>query len=479
MSHSKKRPRPSLLAFEPPATLLTDILPLHLSSLHASVRRALADGSTALKALRAALASEALDAPLAAAERAADAARESTFAFLEDPSTADQHSAAYAVASLWCAEAALNGPSESEAAQKALRACDLAILRGGVEDWAALAAPIIAAAERLSATPDIGSSACTAAGDDAKAAGAGTGARLQLEEATVQHVQTPLARSLPRLDARALSVEAFRDTYMLADPPVPVIITGAMEGWPAMGARRWDLGYLKQKAGGRLVPVETCSEADSTRGYMSESWERRVMSLADYIDNFIAPRSAEDGSDDAEEQDERGYLAQYQLFDQIPSLREDIATPRYCAASTPEDARAPADCEQRAGSDPLVSAWLGPAGSVSPLHNDPFHNLLAQVVGHKYVRLYDAQHTPRLYPRSGPQCNNSHVDLDHPEPQKHPLFHGAPFYQCILSPGEMLYMPRHAWHYVRSLETSFSVSFWWGAKMGLRNRADGAVEAFF
>ena len=35
------------------------------------------------------------------------------------------------------------------------------------------------------------------------------------------------------------------------------------------------------------------------------------------------------------------------------------------------------------------------------------------------------------------------------------------YLDCILEPGEMLYIPVGWWHYVRSLSVSFSVSFWW------------------
>lgn len=75
------------------------------------------------------------------------------------------------------------------------------------------------------------------------------------------------------------------------------------------------------------------------------------------------------------------YLAQHQLFDQIPPLRRDVITPDYCALML-------ADEEDEAGAESVaINAWFGPGGTVSPLHNDPFHNLLAQVVGRKRVRL--------------------------------------------------------------------------------------------
>ena len=49
---------------------------------------------------------------------------------------------------------------------------------------------------------------------------------------------------------------------------------------------------------------------------------------------------------------------------------------------------------------------------VTPAHTDPHHNLLAQVVGRKYVRLYAPPDLPRLYPfTSGLTTNTSQVLL--------------------------------------------------------------------
>ena len=52
-------------------------------------------------------------------------------------------------------------------------------------------------------------------------------------------------------------------------------------------------------------------------------------------------------------------------------------------------------------------------------------------------------------------ANNNGYDTQFPE------FKSVPFHEFILEEGEMLYIPPKHWHYVRALETSFSVSFWW------------------
>ena len=445
-----------------------------------------------------------------------DAAREATFPFLEaveHPAYA-QHAAAYAAASIFWADARLRSTTTDpvhveQAASDAMRALDLAMLRGGIDDWARHAEPLILAAGRLQRAASERDSAVSGAQRTTPSPSKSDAAtqRRQRFEASCPHFSVD-GTPIPRVDARTLSTEAFREQYMEGSvdvPPRPVILCGAIDGWPAL--RRWTTAYLAEQAGARLVPVETYAAEDATSTYLSESWAQRVMSLADYIRRYVDVEqsggdgggeegdggdggggggseegggSGEGGDERGEGEDDastaRGYLAQHQLFDQIPSLRDDICTPPFCTARTAEDKAAPAACDQQL--TPIVSAWFGPAGTVSPLHTDPYHNTLAQVVGHKYVRLYDARHTPRLYPRSGALCNNCFVDLDTPQPAAQPLFEGTPFMQCVLAPGELLYIPRLCWHYVRSLETSLSVSFWWGCKMALVMR-DGKPQAAY
>ena len=413
------------------------------------------------------------------------------------------YSGAYAAASLLYASVLLSEASASVASSKqeaarqsardALRAIDLALLRAGVDEWAAVAEPIVREANAflrenaetaaLPAEEEGGAAAAAAAAaTTAAAAAAARDKARQAWESASPHFSKGVALGaapIRRVDARTLDASSFCSQFMEGcinlSPPVAVILTNCVESsWPAFSPeRRWSTSYLREKAGERLVPVETYDKKDATSTYLSDSWEQRVMPLAEYIDRYVEGEvPSEDGG-----KAEKGYLAQHQLFDQIPSLRDDICAPPFCCASTAEDQAAPEGCERRVS--PIVSAWLGPSGTVSPLHTDPYHNLLVQVVGHKYVRLYEARQTPRLYPRDGALCNNCHVDLDKPRPEEQPLVEGTPCQQCVLAPGEVLYIPRHEWHYVRSLEISVSVSFWWGAKLALQTRPDGSMKAVY
>lgn len=118
-----------------------------------------------------------------------------------------------------------------------------------------------------------------------------------------------------------------------------------------------------------------------------------------------------------------------------------------------------AKCNQHAASS---NTYLHVCVQVTPLHHDPHYNLLAQVVGTKYVRLYHAKYTASLHPYvTGLTQNSSQVDVDAPQHDQYPDFADAPFLECTLQPGQMLFIPPGWWHYVKALSVSFSVSFWW------------------
>ncbi|KAL6715069.1 hypothetical protein ACLMJK_007330 [Lecanora helva] len=258
----------------------------------------------------------------------------------------------------------------------------------------------------------------------------------------------------------ALAFEAFLEEAR------PLIIQGALEHWPALRDRPWkSLRYLMERTlgGRRLIPVEV------GRSYTDEGWGQKIITFGEFVDEYLIKESNE-GEEDT--RSNTGYLAQHNLFAQVPSLRADISIPDYCftdppppASGTPLTLKEP----QPKLEEPLLNAWFGPAGTISPLHTDPYHNILCQVVGKKYVRLYDPHETGKLYPKDVEEggvdmSNTSEVDVEGNAKEREatfPLFNKARYVETILSEGECLYIPVGWWHYVRSLTVSFSVSFWW------------------
>ncbi|EFN53058.1 hypothetical protein CHLNCDRAFT_36633 [Chlorella variabilis] len=294
------------------------------------------------------------------------------------------------------------------------------------------------------AAEEAGAAAASSAAAEAAALGAALGAlegrrakRPRLAAGSAEAADAALLppgslgpRGSPVAAADLPSLEAFWQSHMSAE--TPVVISGAMEGWPAV--RRWaDPAYLVTVAGPRTVPVEVGEH------YLADQWGQQLMTLQ----RFAA--AAEPGGS---QQAQRGYLAQHPLFDQIPALAGDIREPPYCCLGD--------------GEVQSINAWFGPAGTVTPLHTDPHHNLLCQAVGRKYVRLYSPACTTAMYPHAeGMHTNSGRVDVDAPDLERFPLFAAARFQDCVLEAGQMLYIPRGWWHYVKSTTVSFSVSYWW------------------
>jgi [protein]-arginine 3-hydroxylase / protease len=116
----------------------------------------------------------------------------------------------------------------------------------------------------------------------------------------------------------------------------PIIIENSMKEWPAF--TKWkDLNYFKNVCGFRTVPVEF------GKSYTSYDWTQKLLTVTEFIDIYLFGN-------------EKAYLAQHQLFDQIVELKKDILEPIYLIAGN--------------GKLESINSWFGPRETVSPLHID-------------------------------------------------------------------------------------------------------------
>jgi lysine-specific demethylase 8 len=253
------------------------------------------------------------------------------------------------------------------------------------------------------------------------------------------------AKDVPRVDAsrgiateRAADLEppAFYSKYVATE--TPVVITGHLEReeWGALEIFK-TLDVL-HAYGDTIVPVEF--------GTAFESHGTGVTSLAEFARLFLKPSN--DAHDGAPASTDVAYVSQHQLFHQVPELCESFTIPPYALGRISPETSA-------------VNIWLGTSGTRTSLHRDPYLNLLCQVAGFKYVRVYDDAQTQYLAPdvlRAGNKNTFTRSPLD-PERERS-IPSAARFVECILRPGDVLYIPKNHWHYVRSLTTSVSINFW-------------------
>jgi hypothetical protein len=300
---------------------------------------------------------------------------------------------------------------------------------------------------------------------------------------TAEPFAPPVKQPITRVPA--MSMESFQrhlnQTVDAGSGPSPIVMTGITDEWPARTTNPWNKPryLLSQTLGGRrLIPFEF------GRSYVDEGWGQKLITFGEFLQTYI-DRSLSEGVTGADNDGHQniGYLAQHPLFTQLPALRKDIFIPDYCYTAPPEHPTNP-DMNQPELDEPLLNAWFGPPGTITPLHTDPYHNLLVQIVGRKYVRLYSPRETARMQARgneNGIEMNNTSLfDVGILEGWDQPAGHGGvdgsedvsvesmrdafasvPYMDCILEPGDTLYIPIGWWHYVRGLSVSFSVSFWW------------------
>ncbi|NXC44193.1 HBAP1 protein, partial [Penelope pileata] len=109
--------------------------------------------------------------------------------------------------------------------------------------------------------------------------------------------------------------------------------------------------------------------------------------------------------------------------------------------------------------------WIGSEGANTPCHLDSYGcNLVLQVQGRKRWHLFPPGDTSFLYPTRIPYEESSvfsKVNVANPDLKRFPDFRNTTAHVVTLTPGQVLLVPRHWWHYVESIDPiTVSINSW-------------------
>jgi hypothetical protein len=239
----------------------------------------------------------------------------------------------------------------------------------------------------------------------------------------------------------ALSPASFQRDFVRENRPV--VITGVADQWPAI--RHWTPSYFATMFPTASV-VYTAWESGNPKNDPTDYYQHRRKHRTQ-LGSFI-------NSMNTEADFSRNYLTQFPVFRELPELAEDIgALDQYM--------QVPRSLQSRFRKPPTM--WLGPAGTVTPIHFDGADNLLVQIYGRKKLILVPpCQSSCLYYPclRLG-HVHYSPVDVEDPDLDQFPAYRGATPAEVTLEPGEILFIPVRWWHHARSLDQAISLNFWW------------------
>jgi hypothetical protein len=216
-------------------------------------------------------------------------------------------------------------------------------------------------------------------------------------------------------------------------PRRAVVIRGGLKSCAAPA--RWNFEHLRERSGDQLVLLKSWGGS----GICVEQAR-----LRDYIDDI---RNYEISG--AGESARPAYLHDVPLTSIIPDAALDLDGapdyfPSWYGASWPK----------------FAQLFLGPSGSVTPLHFDCLltHNLFFQIVGEKRFTLLPFEQAKNCYRRNWRWFD---VDVEHPNYERHPLYQAATPVSVTVGPGDILYLPPGTMHHVRSLDCALSFNVDW------------------
>ncbi|XP_043988888.1 tRNA wybutosine-synthesizing protein 5 [Gambusia affinis] len=238
--------------------------------------------------------------------------------------------------------------------------------------------------------------------------------------------------------------EVDRDVFLSEVYPgrSPAVLRGVHLG-PCVD--RWTVEYLAMKGGQREVKIHVSSVPQMD--FLHKNFIYRTLPF----DEFVKKAAETKHSDFFLAEEESYYLRSLgedvrkepaDLSRQFPDLAEDFHTPRFF------------ELDQFFSSVFRISS----CGLQLWTHYDVMDNLLAQVTGRKRVALYRPQDALHLYLNGD---KSEVLDVDAPDLKRFPEFIKAKRYDCVLEPGDLLFIPALWFHNTLALHFGVGVNVFW------------------
>ena len=240
----------------------------------------------------------------------------------------------------------------------------------------------------------------------------------------------PRQTSVERRARAELSRHEFETRYL--PNGIPLVISNALHDWPLFSlSREESLVHFAELQG-------ITRHGDYVKKTFSTERDFRSTSMAEFIASLDRPAiKAADGEPPA-------YMGNNILPAQ---LLQQIQYPPYFDTSLFIPPR----------------IWIGPKGTLTPLHRDDTDNLFAQVWGQKKFTLAAPHHREALgtwstAPKGG--LDGCDFNPDAPDYERFPAAREVTFLRVTLEAGDLLFLPEGWFHQVESVSTSLSVNFW-------------------
>ncbi len=235
------------------------------------------------------------------------------------------------------------------------------------------------------------------------------------------------SKAIPIIDSKDMNSKRFFEEFYANN--TPVLIKNMVSHWPAM--TRWNLDYFAENLGDAKIEVQF--DRDSNSKYELDSIKhKKMMSFGEYIsllrkgeetNNYYV--TANNGNTNAQ--------ALSWLWDDTEHMQGYLTkekTPGFL--------------------------WMGPKGTLTPFHHDLTNNFLLQIVGRKQVFLSPGFEVDRM--RNSRHCF-SDWSIDVEAAGRAEVNRRPGLVECVIEPGDVLFIPVGWWHYVKGLDMTFGMSF--------------------